>query len=183
MKLIFSVPIKFLFRFLLTISFFATYTQCAISGPLDIKEIWNTGTSEVYVDLYTDHLPFAYTAQERRSYNDLPTGLGYGLGKTDENYNWDGLYVMGFRDSHANLEPIVGYGQIFNVFNTHNYHAGAGYSLLVTAREDIMHYTPFPGAAPILELGYKKMNLMAAYIPGGRGDGNIIFFWTKIGFQ
>ena len=68
------------------------------------------------------------------------------------------------------------------VSGAHNLKAGLGYTAFLTTRSDIGHYTPIPGILPIASLEYGKVSLDATYVPGGKGFGNILFFWGKFHF-
>ena len=60
-----------------------------------------------------------------------------------------------------------------------NTRLGAGYSVLVTARPDILHNIPFPGALPWLFFSYRRATVCATYIPGSKGVGNVLFLMAK----
>jgi hypothetical protein len=74
-------------------------------------DTWRHGGWEVYVPVYTFHMPFAYTPSLLRSYNDYPAGLGIGRGHYNASGNYEGFFAMEFADSHAlrldsNLAPL-----------------------------------------------------------------------------
>ena len=45
-----------------------------------------------------------------------------------------------------------------------------------------MHYIPFPGVLPLVSAGYKDAMLYATYIPGGKGNGNVLFMFGRWSF-
>src|ERR1035437_1791790 len=59
-----------------------------------LETIWQEGQPELYLPLYTYHLPYAYTRQKINSYDITPLGLGVGKGVYDQAGDWHGLYVM-----------------------------------------------------------------------------------------
>jgi lipid IVA palmitoyltransferase len=147
------------------------------------KKTWNEGSIEVYVPFWSYHLPFAYTPSQREQYTEYPAGIGLGKGRINESGNWEGIYAMGFRDSHNDPSYMVGYGWIpmWNIGKS-EIKVGAGLTGFLMSRRDYWNGVPFPGVLPIASLSYKQASLQAAYIPGGQGNGNVIFMWGKFGF-
>lgn len=145
----------------------------------ELATTWSEGASEVYLPLHTTHLRWAYTRDKIDSYQETPWGLGYGRGRFDEKGNWHGLYAMGFQDSHYKPEWLAGYGwKTYWNLGT-EVRLGLGYTAGFTTRSDLGHYTPVPLILPIGSLDYRQASLEATYVPGGRGYGNILFFWAK----
>jgi palmitoyl transferase len=147
-----------------------------------LETIWQEGQPELYLPLYTYHLPYAYTRQKINSYDITPLGLGVGKGVYDQAGDWHGLYVMGFHDSHFKPGYIAGYGYKTFWHLSEELKFGLGYTTFLTTRADIGHYTPIPGVLPMVSLEYQKFSLDSAYVPGGQGFGNILFFWGKMRF-
>jgi lipid IVA palmitoyltransferase len=142
-----------------------------------LHQVWTEGHNELYVSGYAWHNRFTYSAEQIREkkYNELAWGGGFGKGFFDEKGNWHGLYAIAFLDSHKNVEPTAGYAYLKVANLTKDFKAGLGFSLLVTARPDILHYVPFPGAVPWAGVFYKKVSLKAAYIPGSSTNGNVLY--------
>ncbi|MDS4015195.1 MAG: lipid IV(A) palmitoyltransferase PagP [Candidatus Accumulibacter sp.] len=147
-----------------------------------LSDTWNDGQGELLVPFHTHHLRFAYTQEKIDSFVEGTWGLGYGRSRYDAQGNWHSLYAMGFRDSHGKFEPVVGYAHQWMWGDPKAAHAGVGYTVFLTARSDIGHYTPIPGVLPIASLGYGRGGLSMAYVPGGKGNGNVIFFWGRFAF-
>lgn len=141
------------------------------------NQIWREGDNELYLSGYAWHNRFTYSPQQihDRKYNELAWGGGLGKGFFDEKGNWHGLYALAFLDSHRNVEPTAGYAYLKVANLSNNFKAGLGFSVFLTARPDIFHYIPFPGAVPWMGLFYKKISLKAAYIPGSRTSGNVLY--------
>ena len=146
-----------------------------------LASIWKDGNDELYVPLYTYHMPFAYTPEKIADYTSYPMGLGFGKGIVNESGNWEGLFGVAFKDSHGVFEYLAGYGWVpmWNVDKAGDWKVGAGGSAFLMARKDIFNYTPFPGVLPIASVSYQKLSLQTTYIPGGKGFGNVIFTWAK----
>jgi palmitoyl transferase len=90
---------------------------------------------------------------------------------------------MGFQDSHSKPEYQVGYGYKTFWPVGGDFKAGIGYTVFIGARANYHNYAPFPAILPIISLEYAKaISLDAAYVPGGNGNGNVLFFWTKAHF-
>lgn len=149
----------------------------------NVTQTWNQGTDELLVPTYTWHLPFAYTRSKINGYQNFPLGLGYGRGRIDDKGNYHGLYVMGFQDSHFKPEWLAGY-----LWQTYwrlgdELKGGLGFTAGMTARTDYYHYVPLPLIFPVGSLEYGRLSLEAAYVPGGKGNGNVVFFTTKWRFS
>nr|WP_240039527.1 lipid IV(A) palmitoyltransferase PagP [Achromobacter aloeverae] len=145
-------------------------------------QIWSTGNDDLYVTGYAWHNRSAYSADKIKSFREESWGGGYGRSLYDSDGDWHGLYGMAFLDSHGHVEPIAGYGyqSIGRVGN--NLRFGIGYTVFLTARPDIFHYIPFPGVLPLASIGYDKATFYATYIPGGSGNGNVLFMFGKWSF-
>jgi palmitoyl transferase len=147
-----------------------------------LDQVWNQGGNDLYVTGYAWHNRAAYSAAKIRSFNETSWGGGWGKGLYDEDGDWHGLYAMAFLDSHSNVEPIAGYGfqKIGRVGQDTRF--GIGYTAFVTSRSDIFHHIPFPGILPLVSVGYDKATFFATYIPGGKGNGNVLFMFGKWSF-
>lgn len=119
-----------------------------------------------------------YTAKKIDEFNEQPWGLGIGKYRYDEDGDWHALYAMAFLDSHSDVEPIAGYGFQKMWRPTDNFRLGAGYSVGITIRSDL-HYIPIPIIVPLVSVEYKKVAVQSTYIPGGNGNGNILFTWLR----
>lgn len=147
-----------------------------------VTDTWNQGQSQLLLPFYSYHLRFAYTQEKIDSFEEHAWGLGYGRSRYDDAGNWHSLYAMGFRDSHAKFEPAVGYGYQWMWGEREALHAGLGYTVIITARSDIGHYVPLPGILPIASVNYGRSAVNMAYVPGGKGNGNVLFLWGSVGF-
>lgn len=157
----------------------ATWMQRACNR---VSEIWTTGTHDLYVTGWAWHNRSMYSASKIAEFNEAAWGGGYGRGIYDEDGDWQGLYAMVFLDSHKRPQPTAGYGFLKVAHLTANWRLGAGYTVFLTAREDIMGYVPFPGILPLVSAGYRKATLFATYIPGKEGTGNVLFVFGKWSF-
>ena len=149
------------------------------STCLRMHQIWTEGDNELYLPAYAWHNRYTYSQEKINTYNENPWGGGLGKSFYDEQGDWHGLYAFAFLDSHKNVEPIVGYAFLKVLHINENTRAGAGFGVLVTARRDIFHNIPFPGALPWVSFNYRKASLSATYIPGSSGAGNVLFLILK----
>ena len=140
-------------------------------------QVWTEGNTDLYISGYAWHNRFTYSPKRIRikKYNELAWGGGFGKGFFDERGNWHGLYAFAFLDSHKNVEPVIGYAHLYVAEFDKNFKAGLGYSVLITARPDILHNIPFPGAVPWAGVFFKKLSVKAAYIPGTGSNGNVLY--------
>ncbi len=149
-----------------------------------LSDLWNKGDIEVYVPFWTYHLPFAYSPSQRAGYTEYPAGGGLGKGWYNESGNWEGVYLMGFQDSHGKPMYMGGYGWIptWNPINEKS-RIGVGLTAFMFMRSDINYYAPTPGILPMGTIGYGPIDVQVAYIPGGQGYGNVLFWWAKYSFR
>jgi lipid IVA palmitoyltransferase len=147
-----------------------------IKGSL--TQTWNAPDDELYIPVNTWHNRSFYSAEKVDSYNEQPWGLGIGKYRYDSDGDWNAFYGMAFLDSHNEIEPLVGYGFEKMWRPTDNVRLGAGYTVGLTMRQD-MHYIPIPIILPIASIEYKKIAVQTTYVPGGNGNGNILFTWLR----
>lgn len=149
-----------------------------------VSTTWREGDIELYVPLYTWHLPFAYRQELLDSYTEYPGGFGLGKGRYNQSGNWEGMYAMGFRDSHGDPSFMLGYGWIPTwELGQSQVKVGVGLTGFLMSRSDYFGGIPFPGVLPVASLSYKSLALQAAYVPGGQNNGNVVFIWGKWTFN
>jgi len=148
----------------------------------NIKDTWACGDASVYVPTYAWHNRLTYDQEHIDKYNENPWGLGIGKSLNDGD-NWHGLYAMAFKDSNDYAETFFGYGFLKNhtLNDSGTWKVGYGYTLGVTQRHEY-HYIPVPVPLPIASISYKNISLQAAYVPGVKNDGNVLFTWLRFDF-
>lgn len=149
-----------------------------------VKDTWTEGKVELYVPFLSYHMPFAYSADKRSEYNEYPGGAGIGLGRYNASGNYEATYAMAFLDSHSDMSYVVGYAWIptWNVGKS-EVKVGAGLTGFIMSRQDYFGGVPFPGVLPLASISYKQLSLQATYVPGGQGNGNVLFAWGKWTFD
>ncbi|MCL2657487.1 MAG: phospholipid:lipid A palmitoyltransferase [Betaproteobacteria bacterium] len=158
---------------------YASAWNTAVARTTDIV---TNGGWDFYQPVRTYHMPFAYTAEQRDRYNDVPLpGFGIGRGKFLDNGNWEGIYAMGFRDSNSKPSWMAGYAYrwLWDAPSI-NAHYGVGATAFLMSREDYFDYFPFPAILPMVTLGFRNVSFEATYVPGKRGNGNVLFMWLKL---
>jgi palmitoyl transferase len=160
--------------------------QYCLRGPLLIKrvcnrlnQIWNEGKTDLYITGYAWHNRYTYRPEKIKEFNEFAWGGGLGKGFYDEDGDWHGLVAVAFKDSHNKVEPAAGYAFLKIARLNEDWRIGAGYFVLITARPDVLHGIPFPGAAPWISLIYRKTSLSASYLPGAQGAGNVLFIFGR----
>ena len=149
-----------------------------------VSTTWNDSDSQdLYLPVITWHNRLTYDKEKTDKYNERPWGGGYGISRYDEKGNWNGIYLMAFKDSHNKWEPIGGYGweKIWTPAEDKNFRLGLGYTAAVTARDDYK-YIPIPIVLPLASIGYNKLTFQASYIPGTYNNGNVFFAWLRYQF-
>lgn len=140
---------------------------------------------ELYFPLFSWHLPFAWDSERRKEYNENAWGAGYGLTRYDAEGHWHGLYLMVFRDSLDEWEPVGGYGyeKIWRPLQQHqDFRLGLGLTAGITLRDN-WHYVPVPYLLPLGSIGYKDLTFQATYVPGLRNKGNVFLGWIRWQFD
>ena len=160
------------------------YSNAWDTAGQHLSDIWNKGDIELYVPFWSYHLPFAYSAEKRSQYTEYPAGGGIGKGRYNESGNWEGIYVMEFQDSHGLPMYMGGYGWIPTWRPLDDkFKVGVGLTAFFFMRSDIGNYAPIPGILPAVSTGYGPLDIQMAYIPGGQGNGNVLFWWAKYSFK
>jgi palmitoyl transferase len=144
-----------------------------------LAQIWNEGSNDFYLPFHTHHMRYAYSREKIDSYQEHPFGLGFGRSLYEDGV-WRGVYLMGFQDSHFKPSYMLGYAHQWLWQPTPEWRVGGGLTAFLMTRADIGHYTPFPGILPTASAGYRHVSVETAYVPGGRGAGNLLFFWARI---
>ncbi|SDV51190.1 antimicrobial peptide resistance and lipid A acylation PagP [Chitinasiproducens palmae] len=147
-----------------------------------ISDVAHNGAWDLYVTGYGWHID-GY-GDRRHSLNANSYGFGVGKHLTGANGHQDMLFAFAFLDSHKNVQPIAGYARQWFTRPVGDFSVGGGYFIGVTARQDILHYVPIPIGLPIGSLRYKRVSLMATFIPhlGSLNEGNLAFFWGRYEF-
>lgn len=143
-----------------------------------LSQTWQSTNYELYIPVNAWHNRSYYSAEKIDEFNEHPWGLGVGKYRFDDDGDWNALYAMAFLDSHNDVEPFVGYGFQKMWRPTDNFRLGAGYTIGLTVRQDL-HYLPIPVILPLFSVEYKEIAVQSTYVPGGDGNGNILFTWLR----
>lgn len=155
------------------------YTWQSFSNK--VTTTWNDPQQyDLYVPAITWHNRATYDREHINKYNERPWGAGGGISRYDEKGNWNGLYVMAFKDSFNKWEPFGGYGweKIWRPVEDRDFRLGLGYTAGVTARDN-WKYIPVPAVLPLASIGYSKATFQMTYIPGTHNNGNVYFAWFR----
>jgi lipid IVA palmitoyltransferase len=143
-----------------------------------LSQTWQSQNYELYIPVNTWHNRSFYSSEKINSFNEQPWGIGVGKYQYDADGDWNALFGMVFLDSHNRWEPIVGYGFEKTWRPNDEIRLGAGYTVGFTMRQD-MHYVPIPIILPLVSVEYKQIAVQSTYVPGGNGNGNILFTWLR----
>jgi len=149
------------------------------------KRAFNEGSYDLYLTGYTYHNRQTYTREKIDTYQENSWGGGLGRSVIDERGNWHGLYAMAFQDSHFKPQYMGGYGWLARWNPGGDFHVGVGVTGFVVARSDY-DYVPIPGILPLGSLEYKRVSLMASYVPRlsrNEGNGDVLFLFAKVALQ
>ncbi|MBP5399691.1 MAG: lipid IV(A) palmitoyltransferase PagP [Alphaproteobacteria bacterium] len=148
----------------------------------NIIHAFKCGNTDAYVPVRTWHNRLFYDKEKIKKYNEEPWGFGIGRSFTDGR-EWHGIYAMAFKDSNFYTETFIGYGYQYNwsLFDSDHWKIGAGYTLGLTQRHEYS-YVPIPVPLPVGSISYKNLSLQAAYVPGVKNNGNVLFAWLRISF-
>lgn len=147
----------------------------------NVSAVADSSNYDLYIPAYAWHNRLTYDQEHIDKYNENPWGAGVGKHIYDDNGHWHALYAMAFKDSNKHLETIFGYAYQHNWYfgEAKDFNAGIGYTLSLTQRSEYA-YIPVPLPLPVFGVGYKKLSVQAAYVPGVKNDGNVLFTWVKI---
>lgn len=150
----------------------------------NFSKTWNSDTYNVYVPVWTWHNRLFYDKDKIDEYNEEPWGAGFGVSRYDEDGDWHGLYAMGFKDSNFYLQTIFGYAyqKNWDLDESGDWKAGVGFTASLTQRHEY-HYIPVPLPLPLAGISYKNIAVQAAYVPGVKNDGNVLFTWLRFDFD
>lgn len=146
----------------------------------NFSETWNSDSYDLYIPFYAWHNRLAYDSEHIKKYNEEAWGLGFGKYRYDEDGDWHGLYAIAFKDSNFYLETMFGYAYQKNWFVNCNrdFRVGLGFTVGLTQRHEY-NYIPVPLPLPMAGIEYGRLALQAAYVPGIKNDGNVLFTWLR----
>ena len=146
----------------------------------NVSETWASDSYDMYIPLYAWHNRLTYDQEHIDKYNENPWGFGIGKYRYDKDGDWHGLYAIAFKDSNDYLETMFGYAYQKNWFVNCNrdFRIGAGFTVGLTQRHEYK-YIPVPLPLPLAGLEYGRFALQAAYVPGLKNDGNVLFTWMR----
>lgn len=150
-----------------------------------VQDTWRDGDVELYVPVLSYHMRFNYDQELLDGYNEFPAGIGLGKGRYNASGNWEGMYAMGFLDSHSKPTFMAGYAWVptWRLSNS-GVKLGVGVTGFLMSRSNYLNGIPFPGVLPVASISYKSLAVQASYIPSRRrNDGNVLFVWGKWTFH
>lgn len=149
-----------------------------------LSKVWASDEWDAYFPFWAWHNRLTYDREHIDRYNEFPLGFGLGRSMTDEDGDFHTLFLMGFKDSNRNFQPIGGYAFMRNwpLDEAGDFSVGLGYTLALTARYEYS-YVPFPAPLPLVGFQYKRLAVQATYVPGPRNDGNVLFAWIRWHFD
>jgi outer membrane protein W len=123
--------------------------------------------------LYTYHPPYKYP--NRFNENHYPMGVGVARTVIDAKDNERMVYLLGFSDSHYDVQPMLGYAWMARWPLIAGLKGGLGYTVFLTARADA-NYLPIPAALPLASIGTDRVMLYGTWIP----TTEVLFFFARI---
>lgn len=147
----------------------------------NLSQTWHDPQGvDLYIPAITWHNRWTYDKEKTDRYNERPWGAGVGISRYNEQGNWNGIYIMAFKDSFNKWEPIGGYGweKTWRPLTDANFHLGAGFTAGMTMRDN-WNYIPLPLVLPLASVGYGPATFQMTYIPGTWNNGNVYFAWFR----
>lgn len=141
-------------------------------------QTWEEHSYDAYIPLYAWHNRLTYDKEHIKKYNENPWGFGLGFSRFDNDNDWHSLYAMYFKDSNGYGETMFGYAFLKNK-TWGDFRLGYGFTVGATQRHEYS-YIPVPLPLPMVGIGYNRFDLQAAYVPGIKNDGNVLFIWSHI---
>ncbi|MFN4236174.1 MAG: lipid IV(A) palmitoyltransferase PagP [Vogesella sp.] len=146
------------------------------------EQVMQQGETGVYVTGYAYHLRSMYSEEKIKSFNERAWGGGIGKSLYDEDGDWHGVYAIAFLDSHKHVEPAAGYAYQSMVPIGGRWQLGGGFTAFLTSRTDTLKGFPVPVVLPLASLQYRKSAVMASFMPGPKGNGNVLFVFGRIAY-
>lgn len=147
----------------------------------NVSETWDSDSYDIYLPFYAWHNRLFYDKKHLDKYNEEAWGFGVGKSRYDDDGDWHALYAMVFKDSNFHTETMFGYAFQKNWFVNCNpdFRVGAGFTVGLTQRHEY-NYIPVPLPLPMAGIEYGRLALQAAYVPGIKNDGNVLFTWFRV---
>ena len=105
-----------------------------------VANAFNNGSLEFYLPFKTYHSRSTYTQEQIDSYQENPLGFGIGRGLYNERGNWEGVFAMGFQDSHFKPSYTGGYSWKAIWRPADDVRLGLGYIAGLMSRSDVLSY-------------------------------------------
>jgi palmitoyl transferase len=145
---------------------------------------FGSGANQLYLTGYSYHGRGTYTDEKLDEFTEQSWGGGLGRLVVDERDNSHEVYAMVFRDSHAKPQYQAGYGWLARWGVTEHLRVGVGLTAFLALRSDYCSYLcPVPAILPLGSIEYRKLSLMASYVPklpGEDGNGDVLFLFGRI---
>jgi hypothetical protein len=146
------------------------------------RYVADQGSWDMYLTGYAWHID-GYDGK-RNQKNRYSWGGGAGKHWLNSEGNEEAIFAFVFMDSRHDPEPAVGYMYQWLAKNVGGLNAGVGYFAGISARNDVLHYTPFPIVLPVASLSFGKVTFTGTFLPriGSLNAGNLAFFFSRISF-
>lgn len=150
-----------------------------------IGDTAQTGRSEILLSGYAWHDRSTYTAEKLAVLNEKAWGLGYARTKDDADGDSHTVFVLGFLDSHKNVQWQAGYLWQTYLGPKDYPQLGAGLATMILQRPDIAGGVPIPAIWPMFSLRYAGANIYGTYLPKlghGLNNGNVAYVFGGYAF-
>lgn len=137
---------------------------------------------KLYVPITAQHIHKYYSKKKLSTLNERNYGLGIGRAHRygAHEHEW---YVMGFNDSHRNLQVKGGYNYSYHFHQGDGWSLAAGATVGLTSRENLTKRFPFPYVLPTAKLSAGNFELSALYVPNVNKEVKpLVFFWGAYKF-
>jgi lipid IVA palmitoyltransferase len=151
-----------------------------------VDKINREGKNDLLVSGYSWHQRSTYEAEKLESFNEFAYGGGIGKRIEFENGDQEFIYGMIMADSHEDPQLQVGYMRLWYWPVVGKLSVGAGMSLSLISRQDVIGGIPFPAPLPFLAVRYGKASVMGTFIPrlnGQLNNGNVAYFFGRYEFD
>lgn len=147
-----------------------------------VKEAFQRGDWDAYATGYAWHLPYGYSSQVRGRLNETTWGGGVGRSFYDEDGDRHSVFLMGFADSHRDLQVNAGYGwqRFWNV--SRDLGVGGGYLAFLFSRRDVANHLPIPALLPCASVRWRRTEIIGLFVPRVSRDikGDVFFVYLRV---
>ena len=145
------------------------------------KTLFQPTSYDLYIPFWTWHNRLAYSREKCKEYNEHPIGGGIGTTRIIDANTEHSMVFMVFDDSNYYPQGVGAYMWMKKATFGPGFYVAGGAAITLQMRHEY-NYIPLPLPLPVVEVGFRRLSIQGAYVPGWKGNGNVLFMWGKFKF-